>query len=91
MATRSSKTSYRTHKTPEDFVCDGAPREALREGKPKRTKGSLQKFNSNGRLHGTGYIHFNTCNLVQPKSIGIRCSENCAKIGMKCDSFSEED
>lgn len=79
-----------TEKLPEDFECDGAPRE--RSINPtKRAKGSFKKLNSNNRLHGAGYVKFNTCNLVPPKSIRVRCSGNCKTIGKKCESFSELD
>ncbi len=78
------------NKTPEEFECDGAAREKPKQRK-RRPKGSFKKMNSNNRLHGVGYIKFNTYNLVPPKSIRARCSGNCKMIGKKCDSFSDGD
>lgn len=79
-----------SEKAPKDFHCDGAARERSTNRK-KRSKGSFRKLNSANRLHGVGYIQFNTSNLVPPKSVGVRCSGICKKIGKKCDSFTEED
>lgn len=79
-----------TEKTPEGFECDGAPRERSKNRK-RRSKGSFKKLNSQHRLHGTGYIKFNTCNLVPPKTLGVSCFGKCNNVGTKCDSFSDED
>lgn len=63
-----TEISSETEKTPEDFHCDGAPRERSKNPK-RRPKGSFKKLNSANRLHGEGYIKFNTSNLVPPKSV----------------------
>lgn len=86
----ANNSKNNVEKLPEEYECDGAPRERSTNRK-KRSKGRFKKLNSNNRLHGSGYVKFNTCNLVPPKSIGVRCSGNCKKLGKKCDSFSEID
>lgn len=85
-----SKIQNDNEKTPEEFVCDGAPRERSTNRK-KRSKGSFKKLNHQHRLHGAGYIQYNTSNLGPPKSNGIRCLGNCHKIGKKCDMVSDTD
>ncbi len=74
----------------EDFECEGAPRERSNHRK-KRPKGSFRKLNSQNRLHGSGYIKFNTFNLVAPKTLGVSCLGNCKKMGTKCSSFLDDD
>lgn len=86
--TRTTKNN--TGKTPEDFECEGAARERSKNPK-RRQKGSFKKLNSKNRLHGSGYIKFNSYNLVQPKTIGARCCGNCRIIGKKCHTFSDAD
>lgn len=76
---------------PKGFNCEEVPKRASRVRKPKRPEGSFKKLNNKNRLHGTGYIKFNTCNLVPPKSVGVRCSGKCSKSSRNCDSISEED
>lgn len=75
--------------TPKNLGCKGSATE-----KPKRQsrpKGSSKKLNSYRRLHGLGYTKSNSCNLVQPKQLGDRCSEKCKKVGRECTLFSDDD
>lgn len=83
-------TENYTERNSEDFVCDGAPRELPKRGS-KRPKGSFKEKNSKNRLHGAGYIKFNTSNLVPPKTLGARCTGKCKKLGKQCRTISNED
>lgn len=83
-------SSKKMKETPEDFECDGSSRERSVHRK-RRSKGSFKKLNGERRLHGAGYIKFNTQNLVPPKTVGVRCSGNCKKLDKKCHLFSDAD